>query len=439
MVQRLARGLIPLLVVLLCFFLTPSDLLAQRERQIEPPPAVDYGTRFFDQLRTLFGRFRDADLQRAFESAVPVPCAELISDNGEWREVAFFNEDRRLGDWLHQSLDEVKSDLSVYVFKGLCRTDQSSIQLVTKFPVRDSLDDYNSGRIPLQQVDVNVNAPVVASFDPRSQAYTFDLPYLYAAPNAATASTVYSLVPEHREDRYDLQVTNHWECKAVRAADVTFQFVICRTGVFPKGRVLRDRTQPTFGSSAYFILSDGREASTSVKLSFGGDDTHPARTVDVLPDLAATSTAPPARRWLAVEPSGRFAELNHGELRIRFNPQSWTNRIASTQVLVEGALRNLAQARAPAGVDYCIWTPTPALVEAQVLDQEPEKSVRIATTLNETTNLSSASVTFDWSALDGSKLGRLQCFFPRAESAGALSFDRWSAIVGDHLALEVRP
>ena len=232
---------------------------------------------------------------------------------------------------------------------------------------------------------------------------------------------------------------NHWECKAVRAPDVTFQFVICRTGVLPKDRVLRDRTQPTFGSSAYFVLSDGREASTTVHLSFGGDDNHPARTVDVLPEPEAAATAPPARRWLAVEPSGRFAELNHGELRIRFNPQSWTNRIASTQVLVEGALTSLAQSRVPVGGDSCLWTSTPELVPAQILDQDPEKNVRIATMLNDRTNLSPTSVTFDWNALDGSKLGRLQCCFSRADSAGALSFDRWSAIVGVHLALEVRP
>jgi hypothetical protein len=437
MVQRLAGGLIPLIVVLLSFFLPAPHLIAQRERQIEPPPAVDYGARFFDQLRTIFGRFRNTDLQRAFESAVPVPCAELISDNGEWREVAFFNEDRRLGDWLHQSLDAVKSDLSVYVFKGLCRSDQSSIQLVTKFPVHDSVDDYNRGNIPLQQVDLNVNAPVVASFDPRSRVYAFDLPYLYAAQSPGTASTVYSLVPEHREDRYDLQVLNHWECKAVRAPDVTFQFVICRTEVLPKDRVLRDRMQPTFGSSAYFVLSDGREVSTTVHLSFGGDDSHPARTVEVLPDAAGT--APTARPWLAVEPSGRFAELNHGELRIRFNPQSWMNRIASTQVLVEGTLTSLAQSRVPVGVDSCLWTSTPSLVPAQILDQDPEKNVRIATILNDRSNLSPTSVTFDWSALDGSRLGRLQCFFSRADSAGAVSFDRWSAIVGVHLALEVRP
>lgn len=437
--KRFAKRLPCLIVALLGFFLPALNIKAQRERQIEPPPPVDYGTRFFDQLRTLFGRFRDADLQRAFDSAVPVPCSELISDNGEWREVAFFNEDRRLGDWFHQSLDAVKSDLSVYVFKGSCRSDENSIQLVTKFPVRDSLDDYNSGKIPLQQVDVNVNAPVVASFDPRSHAYTFDLPYLYASQDPTTVSTVYSLIPQHHEDRYDLQVMNHWECKSVRAADVTFQFVICRTGILPRDRGLRDRVRPTFGSSAYFILSDGREASTTVKLSFGGDETHPARTVDVTPDPAAASTAAPAGRWLAAEPSGRFAELNHGEIRIRFNPQSWTNRIGSTQVLIEGELMSLAQARAPAGVDYCMWTPTSALVAAQVLDQEPEKKVRIAIMLNDGTTRSSLNVTFDWSALDGSRLGRLQCFFPRAESASGLSFDRWSAIVGDHLALEVRP
>src|SRR4030095_11608245 len=60
--------------------------------------AGDSETKFFDQLRSLFGRFRDGDLDRAFESAQPIQCSELISDNGEWRPVAFFNEDRRLGD-----------------------------------------------------------------------------------------------------------------------------------------------------------------------------------------------------------------------------------------------------------------------------------------------------------------------------------------------------
>src|SRR5262245_38618285 len=102
---------------------------AQGPRRIEPRESPresstqsEYGTKFFDQLRSLFGRFRDADLQRAFDMAKPIQCSELISDSGEWRQVAFFNEDRRLGDWYHRTLEEVRGDLSLYIFKGPCTT-----------------------------------------------------------------------------------------------------------------------------------------------------------------------------------------------------------------------------------------------------------------------------------------------------------------------------
>src|SRR5262245_10132269 len=86
----------------------------QRARQVPPPQDDDYGAKFFDQLRKIFGRFRDADLRRVFDSAGPIPCSELVTDKGEWREVAFFNENRKLGDWYRTTLDEVKSDLAVY-------------------------------------------------------------------------------------------------------------------------------------------------------------------------------------------------------------------------------------------------------------------------------------------------------------------------------------
>jgi hypothetical protein len=435
--MRKSRRLWPFLTLALVFSSFASvDLYAQRERQLEPPPQAEYGTKFFDQLRTLFGRFRDADLQRAFDTAGPVPCSELISDNGEWREVAFFNEDRRLGDWFHQSLEAVKSDLSVYIFKGLCRSDRSNVQLVTKFPVRDSLDAYNDRRIDLQQVVVNVNAPVVASPDPRTEAYAFDLPYLYAVQDRNTAATVYSLTAEHISDRYDPQVTNHWECKAVHAPDVTFQFMICRTGMLPKSRALQDRFRPSYGSSAFFILSDGREASTTVKLSFGnGDDSHPQTTVDVPSDRGAN---PATGAWIVAEAAGRFAELTHGEFRIRFNPARWMNRTEETQVLLDGGMSRLAQAQAPAGADYCIWSPTSSGSVSRVLDPEPEKTIADSITLSDGSRVSPVSVSFEMK-MDGSRLGTLQCFFPRAESSSAISFDRWNAIVGDNLTLEVRP
>src|SRR5262249_39828858 len=102
-----------------------SAVYAQREREIQPPDESQYGRRFFVQLRTVFGRFRDADLQRVFDRAEPIQCSELINEKGEWRTVAFFNEKRELGDWYRASFEEVKSDLAVFIFKGVCRGEDS--------------------------------------------------------------------------------------------------------------------------------------------------------------------------------------------------------------------------------------------------------------------------------------------------------------------------
>src|SRR6476620_5378451 len=96
------------LAIVLC---SAGASYAQREQVIQAPSEeAQYGRKFFVQLRALFGRFRDSDLQRAFERAQPIQCAELVNDKGEWRTVAFFNERRDLGDWYRSHFDEVQSD-----------------------------------------------------------------------------------------------------------------------------------------------------------------------------------------------------------------------------------------------------------------------------------------------------------------------------------------
>ena len=172
-----------------------------------PPPSVNrrspsrtsddsqqYGRRFFLQLRAVFGRFRDTDLQRVFDNAKPVQCSELVNEPGEWRTVAFFNEKRELGDWYRSNFEEVKTDLSVFIFKGTCRGDHGPVQLTTKFPVSESIEAYNQQRIRLDDVEVNVNAPVRASFDSQTNAYTFDLPYLFLVGQQDNQD-IYSLDP----------------------------------------------------------------------------------------------------------------------------------------------------------------------------------------------------------------------------------------------------
>src|SRR5215813_1826693 len=88
-------------------FLIISLLAAAGELQASETERYD--RRFFVQLRTVFGRFRNADLDRAFEKAQPIQCSELVNEEAEWRTVAFFNEKRELGDW---SSDVCSSDLT---------------------------------------------------------------------------------------------------------------------------------------------------------------------------------------------------------------------------------------------------------------------------------------------------------------------------------------
>src|SRR5215510_6737466 len=104
--RRMLSGRIPALIVLLSLMST-AFAYGQRERAIPPPRQAQpqqaqtpdngpYGRRFFVQLRGIFGRFRDSDLQRVFEMAKPIQCSDLINEKGEWRTVAFFNEKREL-------------------------------------------------------------------------------------------------------------------------------------------------------------------------------------------------------------------------------------------------------------------------------------------------------------------------------------------------------
>jgi len=243
------------------------DAYAQQGRET-PTSQHEYGTRFFDQLGRIFGRFRDADLRQVFQAARPIQCSDLVMGTGEWRAVAFFNENRKLGDWYRKSIDEVKHDLAVYSFKGSCDRQSERLRVTTKFPVYESIQAYQERRIGFNEIDVNVNAAVAVSFNIKTRAYTFDLPYLFRVPNP-NGEPVYTLNPHHVSDRYATDVRNHWECKAVKSDDVTYQFLICRTNLISVDSAgSTGDADSAFGAAAYSILSDGREASATVKLTF---------------------------------------------------------------------------------------------------------------------------------------------------------------------------
>jgi hypothetical protein len=395
-----------------------------------------YDRKFFIQLRGVFGRFRDSDLERVFERAQPIQCSELVNDEGEWRTVAFFNENRELGDWYRRNFDEVKTDPAVFIFKGLCRGEHGPVQLGTKFPVTESVEAYNQHRIDFDEIAINANPPVRAGFDTQTEAYTFELPYLFLV-RERDGEHLYSLDPPRLADRYNYarNVVDSWACKSVSAENVTYQFLICRTTTLPRNPTERASSRAAFGASAYFILSDGKEASSSVKLSYDSDDAK--RTIedsgqpsDV--DKGAVASSP---QWEIPEPDEKIVDVVRDEFRIHFAPQAWTGHIDAAQVLYAKRMTKLETAKPAEGADYCIWLPGGANVE-RLLSDDP---IAYSVAARNQDAQSSTTIDLSMNTPAGMHLGTLECIFPRASSATTIDFQRWTSIIGDQLLLEVKP
>jgi hypothetical protein len=439
---------VPLCVLLLiCVFGAPAGIYAQHERQMQLPEESAYGSKFFDQLHSIFGMFRDADLQRAFQMAQPIQCSELVIGKGEWKTVAFYNEDRSLGEWCRNSLEEVKSDLSVFAFKGPCKGDQGTIYVTTKFPVGERIDAYNDGKIGLDQIDVNVNPPVSAAFDSKTQAYSFDLPFLFLSGQRHSGN-IYSLMAAHLDDRFATDVADHWQCKAVKSNDVTYRFLICRTETVPRKITAGNQNRnPMFGSSAYFILSDGMEAQSSVRLSFGDaprpvddvqDTKAPAPSQRTVPSLIREETAKPVGDWQIPDLRSKVVDVAKNSFRLRFSPQTWTGKISSPVVLANQKMSSFPPAKPQEGVDYCAWHPEALNLVDSLLKSQPDADVSYSIEAFDKNSKSAASIAFSMKTQAGIRLGTLQCFFPRIESAATINFDRWVSVVGGHLLLEIQ-
>jgi hypothetical protein len=438
MFMRAVRVLCALAIPIAIF--THGDVYGQRERQIQPPSEqqAQYGRRFFTQLRAVFGKFRDADLQRVFASAQPIECSEFVNGDGQWRTVAFFNEKRELGDWYRSNFEEVKSDLSVFLFKGVCRGERGPVQLTTKFPVTESVDAYNHGAIPADNIEVNVNAPVSVFFNSQTQAYSFDLPYLFLISRQNDES-IYSLEPPRLTEResYASDVLDHWDCKSVGGESVTYHFLICRTTTLPRDPRIRSQVRsPAFGASAYFILSDGREASSSVTLSFNdaGDAKHSVE------DLTAPATPEvndePPLRWQLADSDDRLVDLGRDPFRIRFTPDTWRGRIANAQVLSQGRLFSLESSKATPGVDYCVWFPGDSTAIRYLLASDPQELLNYTVTGHDQDSQAPTSLTFEMKTPTGLPAGNLKCTFPKTASIRGITVSQWISIVGDNLILE---
>ncbi|MBZ5498459.1 MAG: hypothetical protein LAP85_18830 [Acidobacteriia bacterium] len=411
-----------------------------------PPDESAYGSKFFDQLHSIFGIFRNEDLQRVFQRAQPIQCSELVASKGQWKTVAFFNEDRSLGEWCRNTIEEVKADLSVYTFSGSCNGEQGAVQVTTEFPVGASIELYNEAKIGLDQIDVNVNAPVNATFDPGTQAYIFELPYLFLTGQRSSGN-IYSLVAPRTEDRYATDVTSRWECKIVKSDDLTYRFLICRTATVPRNPAVRNQKRElSFGASAYFILSDGMEAQTSVHLSFGdagrrtdsSQDTVPSDPSRARPVLIRKGAITGRGSWQVPDVHSKFADVGNNEFRLRFNSQTWTGKIRSSEILADQKLSSPQSAKLQQGEDYCTWHPAAADLVDLLLASEPDANVSYSAEGFDRNSLEAASIVIYLKTHEGSRIGTLQCFFPHTESASKIDFDRWVSIVGGHLTLEIK-
>jgi len=332
----------------------------------------------------------------------------------------------------------------VFTFKGLCSGDRGTIQVTTEFPVAESIDAYNERRIGLDQVDVNVNAPVSVVFDSRTQAYSFELPYLFLTSRQSSRN-IYSLIAPRVGDSYATDVTNRWECKAVKSSDVTYRFLICRTAIVARNSGQRDRNLG-FGAAAYFIMSDGMEAQTSVNLSFGNAGQPAANPPDTAsppvfkprPSLTRSETPGDVRGWQMPDVRSKIVDLGKNEFRLRFNSQTWTGKIDSPAVLSDEKLSSLLSAKAQEGADYCTWRPEAPNPGDRLLADNPDADISYSMETIDKSSRSAASIVFQIKTRTGTGLGRLQCFFPRAGSAASIAFDRWISIVGGHFTLEIR-
>lgn len=430
-----SRRLQILLLILVC--LETPETYGQRERELPPVQDTDYGVRFFDQLRTIFGRFRDMDLKRVFQMARPIQCGELVTDKGEWKEVAFFNENRKLGDWYRTSLDEVKSELAAYIFKGACGGQRAAVQVTTKFPVDESLKSFQAGRIPFRNIDINVNSPVTAAYDAQSQIYTFDLPYLFRATNNS-GEAIYTLNPPRLSDRYATDVMNRWECKSVNAEDVTYKFLICHTTLVPRNAGRDSSSTVPFGASAYSILSDGREAYSSVKLSFGTSADSTAKPPDApTPDPPTPDQSPAqVRAWRASASQAKLVEIGQSEFRLRFNAETWKGKIGGPQLVANGVLSDIGTSfTPPRGKDYCSWRPRMPAQVNQLLDSSRLDSILQSLEFKKEAQ-SGISAIFEMQNDAGMALGALQCVFLSTQTPTELTAGKFLSIVGSSIELQ---
>src|SRR5262245_21278463 len=107
--------------------------------------------------------------------------------------------------------------------------------------------------------------------------------------------------------------------------------MICETATLTRVPRRGNVREQTFGAYAYFILSDGKEAATSIILSFGNSGSDENVPAAAEPNRADDPLSRDA--WQAPGAAVTIAEAGKGEFRLRFNSQAWSDKLGSAQVL----------------------------------------------------------------------------------------------------------
>ncbi len=254
----------------LVFGLIAAGATAQNDR-------VPFGSKFFQDLRTLFGGLERSELERAFQQSKAIECSDLSGQAGEWKQVAFLNDNRSLGNWHYDTIEDVKRDLVKFVFSGICDGKTGGLKVATTYPIVESVKSFRDGNIPFSEIVVRNNNPVGVTFNRAAQAYTFELPYLYLVHDGL-ASPTYSLQPPRLTSKPERSVKAQFSCKALSGPELTYRFLLCRGNVF--------------ANRAYYILSDGKEARSEVRLTFGDAASLPAINAEAERAVANGRPAP---------------------------------------------------------------------------------------------------------------------------------------------------
>src|SRR5205085_12543952 len=140
---------------------------------------------------------------------------------------------------------------------------------------------------------------------------------------------VYTLTPPRTTSKPEPGMAIEFRCKALSDADLTYRFLLCRNRVVNRDTRTREQGgRPSARSAAYYILSDGKEASSTVKLNFGeGTDSQPRRTEAEPSPFDADRTPQPPKTaepaWQAAPSDARLSALGDAEFRLKFNAETW--------------------------------------------------------------------------------------------------------------------